>query len=157
MHRFVVPSRFFQTIVAICFTFAAIAPAIASEFTVEKSDKGVTVKLDGKVFTEYLIKSGKKPILWPIIGPAGKPMTRAWPMDEADAVTKDHPHHRSLWFSHGDVDGSDLWAEGKGTGSTEHREFVEVAGGKKAKIVTKNDWLDKAGKHSQRPRKSRPG
>ena len=93
-----------------------------------------------------ILLNREEAILWPIIGPAGKPMTRAWPMDEADAVTKDHPHHRSLWFSHGDVDGSDLWAEGKGTGSTEHREFVEVAGGKKAKIVTKNDWLDKAGK-----------
>jgi hypothetical protein len=146
MHRFAVPSCFFQAVVVICFTYVAIAPATASEFTLEKNDKGVTVKLDGKLFTEYLIKSGKKPVLWPIVGPTGKPMTRAWPMEDANAVTKDHPHHRSFWFSHGDVSGSDLWGEGKGTGSSEHRKFVDVAGGKAGKIVTQNDWLDKDGK-----------
>ena len=58
--------------------------ARAAEFTVEKTDKGVTVNLDGKLFTEYLIQSGKKPVLWPIIGPTGKPMTRPWPMDTSE-------------------------------------------------------------------------
>jgi hypothetical protein len=121
----------------------------AAEFTVDKTDRGVTINLDGKLFTEYLIKSGKKPILWPIIGPTGKPMTRAYPMDETGAKTRDerdHPHHRSLWFSHGAVNGADLWMEQQNSGSTEHQEFVEVSGGKTAKIVTKNDWLDKNGK-----------
>ncbi|MCC7086465.1 MAG: PmoA family protein [Pirellulales bacterium] len=118
----------------------------AAEFKVHTTDRGVTVDLDGKLFTEYLIKSGRKPILWPIIGPTGKAMTRAWPMDDAGAVSKDHSHHRSFWFSHGNVNGNDLWGEGKGTGSTEHREFIEVSGGKIAKIITKNDWLDHHGK-----------
>ena len=47
----------------------------------ERSDNGAIVKIDGQLFTEYLIRSGSKPILWPIIGPTGKPMTRAYPMD----------------------------------------------------------------------------
>ncbi len=65
--------------------------SLAAEFTADKTDKGVTVKLDGKLFTEYLIESGKKPSLWPIIGPTGKPMTRPWPIDKsiAEAAAKD--------------------------------------------------------------------
>jgi hypothetical protein len=133
----------------------------AAEFTTDKTDKGVTVKLDGKPFTEYVIQSGKKPILWPIIGPTGKPMTRAWPMDtsQVDAaaksevgskkgmrLTNDHPWHRSLWFSYQSVNGTNTWEERSYTGSVKHREFVSVDGGPKAKIVTRNDWLDPAGK-----------
>lgn len=141
---------------SVVYLFASVAiglschlSAPAAEFTTTKTDRGVTVKLDGELFTEYLIKSGKKPVLWPIIGPTGKPMTRGWPMDESKPEARDerdHPWHRSLWFTHGDVNGTDLWTESDKSGSEVHREFVEVSGGKNAKIVTKNDWLDKNGK-----------
>src|SRR5262245_30603000 len=97
-----------------------VVPATATNFTVEKQDDGVNVKLDGQIFTKYLIQSGKKPALWPIIGPTGKPMTRPWPMDKSQVesappdsitassgakgagkpLTNDHPHHRSMWFGH---------------------------------------------------------
>ncbi len=137
--------------------------ASAAEFTVEKSDKGVTVNLDGKLFTEYLIKSGKKPVLWPIIGPTGQAMTRPWPMEtsEVDKAKKaesngklpkgavlsdDHPWHRSMWFSYQSVNGSNTWEEHANTGSTKHKEFVDVKGGPTAKIVTRNDWLDPSDK-----------
>ena len=95
----------------------------------KKRPQGVTVKVDGQPFTEYLIKSGSKPILWPIIGPTGKRVTRNWPMENgvAGETDRDHPHQRSLWFTHGDVNGIDFWSEGKGR--IEHREFVKVEGG----------------------------
>jgi hypothetical protein len=131
--------------------------ASAGEFTVEKTDQGVIIKLDGKLFTEYLIQSGKKPVLWPIIGPTGKPMTRPFPMDTSEVdkakadsggklpkngvLSDDHSWHRSLWFSYQSVNGSNLWEE-----HAKHKEFVEVTGGPKAKIVSRNDWLDPAGK-----------
>jgi len=119
----------------------------AAEFTVEKTDRGVTVKLDGQLFTEYVI-TGAKPILWPIIGPNGKPITRAYPMipDVADETDKDHPHQKSLWFTHGNVNGVDFWAETPGHGSAKHKEYLKVAGGKEAVISTANDWVDKDGK-----------
>ena len=50
---------------------AGSAVASAAEVTTEKTDRGVVVKVDGKLFTEYLIRSGAKPILWPVIGPTG--------------------------------------------------------------------------------------
>jgi len=117
---------------------------LAAEFTTQSTDTGVTVNLDGKLFTQYVIKSKSKPILYPIIGPTGKGMTRDWPMGAALPGEKtDHPHHRSFWFTHGDVNGIDFWAEeGKGKYGTQvHKEFVKVAGGPVATIVSRTDWM----------------
>jgi hypothetical protein len=108
--------------------------------SVAQTPQGVAIKADGQPFTEYIAKSGSKPILWPIIGPGGKRLTRNWPMqtDVPSEKDRDHPHQRSLWFTHGDVNGVDFWSEGKGR--IEHREFVKVEGGPEAVIVTRNDW-----------------
>lgn len=117
-------------------------------FEVVQQDDRVTVSLDGQLFTEYLVLSGHKPILWPIIGPTGKPMTRAFPMDpKVKGEKKDHPHQRSLWFTHGEVNHVDFWAEfGGKKGKILHREFRQVASqGESATIVTTNDWVDPEG------------
>ncbi len=127
----------------------AVAPLLrATEVTAQRSEHGVTVKIDGHPFTEYVLQSGTKPILWPIFGPTGKRLTRAYPMQVKNTETKDHVHHRSLWFSHGSVNGIDFWTEtpaGK-TGTIVHRKFVKIASGAKAQVVTENDWLSPAGK-----------
>ncbi|MHB1033342.1 MAG: DUF6807 domain-containing protein [Pirellulales bacterium] len=120
--------------------------AQAAELAVEKSDRGVTVRIDGQLFTEYLIQSGPKPILWPVIGPTGKPMTRSYPMKKVAGEKEDHVHHRSLWFTHGSVNGVDFWAEGVKSGQTVHREFLKVEGGARATIATRNDWIGPDGK-----------
>jgi len=119
---------------------------VAGEITVEPSDAGQIVKIDGALFTEYITESRSKPILWPIIGPTGKPMTRAFPMEKIKGERWDHPHHRSLWFTHGNVNGVDFWAEGKRRGHIVHREFVRAESGPEAVIETLNDWVDADGK-----------
>lgn len=119
----------------------------AAEFELAQDDDGVTVKLDGKLFTRYVVKSGNKPIMWPIIGPYGNEITRAYPMREATPVERaDHKHHRSFWFTHGDVNGISVWHEGQGTGEIVHKEFVKVEGGDCPVIATRNDWLGADGK-----------
>jgi hypothetical protein len=150
----------FVTAILVTSAVGRAADVRPAEFTVEKTDDGVVVKLNGELFTKYLTQSGKKPILWPIIGPTGKPMTRAWPMDttevdaaiaakggeklaKTDVITNDHPWHRSLWFSYQSVNGANLWEERANTGSTKHLELVSYLGGPKATIVTRNEWLDK--------------
>ncbi|MEZ6109934.1 MAG: PmoA family protein [Pirellulaceae bacterium] len=136
-------------IAAVVALLLALAPFVqaADKFQVERQDDGVTVKLDGKLLTRYLIKSGHKPILWPVIGPNGEEMTRAYPMRDAGPDEKsDHIHHRSFWFTHGNVNGVDFWAETADAGDIIHREFVKVEGGDTATIVTKNDWIDREGK-----------
>ena len=119
--------------------------ASAADVQVEKTDSGVVVKLDGQPFTTYLFKSGAKPILWPVIGPTGKEMTRAYPMREGNKEEKtDHIHQRSFWFTHGNVNGLDFWAEtGEPAklGRIEHNELVKAEGGTIGTIVTKNTWL----------------
>lgn len=126
---------------------ALVSMSSAAEWKVERQgyDK-VKVLFDGKPFTEYLTKNGAKPTLWPILSPKGSELTRAYPMRMDEGEKRDHPHQRSLWFTHGDVNGVDFWAEGAGKGSIAHREFVEVRGGPSAVIQTKNDWLGPDGK-----------
>lgn len=138
--------------------------AADSGFSVEKTDAGVTVKLNGELFTNYVIGEANKPYLWPVIGPNGKPITRAYPMQDIDGERQDHPHHRSIWFGHQEVGDFDTWHERLTIeerakkkpdqlesmlavlGATKHREFVEVsANGKQAVIVSKNDYLNHDG------------
>lgn len=118
-------------------------PAIwADEVEVEKTQTGINVSIGGKPFTTYIFKSGAKPILWPIIGPTGKEMTRAYPLREGAADEKtDHIHQRSFWFTHGDVNGVSFWDEMKGHGDIVQTELVKAEGGEVATIVTRNQWV----------------
>jgi hypothetical protein len=61
-------------------------------------------------------------------------------MEDVDGERKDHPHHRSLWFTHGDVNGIDFWSESGRSGVIRHREYLAVEDG--ATIKSVNDWLD---------------
>ena len=123
-----------------------VAAVQAANVTVEKDDEGVAVKIDGELFTRYLTQSNTKPILWPIIGPSGKEITRQYPLREALATEKaDHPHQRSLWFSHGDVNGVSFWHETKESGTIKHRKFNKIEGGERPTIQTTNDWITPQG------------
>ncbi len=135
-----------RILLAAIVSLLSLSCCLAAELKLEDTPGGVAVKIDGQPFAEYLTKSGSKSIVWPIYGPTGKLMTRSWPMDDKVASEKDrdHIHQRSLWFTHGDVNGIDFWSEGKGR--IEHREFVKKSGGDEAVIVTKNDWVSPEGK-----------
>ncbi|MHB8902526.1 MAG: DUF6807 domain-containing protein [Thermoguttaceae bacterium] len=127
---------------------AAAVPSALAEITVEPSEKGAVVKVDGQLFTEYITgfateSNPATPILWPLLGPTGKPMTRSYPMAEGPkSERKDHPHHRSLWFNHGDVNGLSFWDREQ----IKHVRFVEMSSGPTGKIVTENQWVDQQGK-----------
>ena len=113
----------------------------------DKHEDGVRVTLGGKPFTEYLIHKGPKPIVWPIIGPDGQEMTRNYPMKLVEGEKRDHPHHRSLWFTHGSVNGIDFWSETPAAGKEVHREYLKCkADGSTGVISTVNDWLGPDGK-----------
>ncbi len=122
--------------------FFGLARVGVAEITAERSDKGVVVKIDGQLFTEYVTDFDGTPILWPIIGPTGKPMTRAYPMGKGPNEREDHKHHRSLWFTHGDVNGLSFWH----LETIRHREFAKVESGPQAVVVTRDDWVAKDGK-----------
>ncbi|MCL2346845.1 MAG: PmoA family protein [Planctomycetaceae bacterium] len=116
------------------------AKLVAAETSLKKTDNGYEVDLDGKLFAEYRTNWNGTPILWPVIGPNEKPMTRSYPMsDDNPSEVKDHPHHRSLWFTHDGVNGNNFWT----TGTIAHQEFSKAeCDGKTATLVTKNHWID---------------
>jgi hypothetical protein len=145
-------------------------PSARAEVTTEKTGRGVAIKMDGQLFTEYLTTAGQSPAMWPIIGPTGQEMTRAFPLrpsPKGKYDTDDHPHHQSLWFTHDQVNGADFWKENvnpvaglseagsSGAGVSDpghnkgahvaHREFVKVrSDGDTATLVTRNDWMNGA-------------
>jgi hypothetical protein len=125
----------------------SVCPVVtAADVTLKETDAGVRVSVDGELFTEYLKRSGEKPVLYPLLGPTGAAMTRSYPVvdDKVAGEKHDHVHHRSFWFTHGEVNDADFWAEGKGgkQGTIVHREFAKVDdSGPGAVIVTRNDWM----------------
>lgn len=76
-----------------------------------KEDAGrVVVTVGGKPFTVYHFgdaegRSFVRPYFYPVRAADGVEVT-------SDQVLAggDHPHHRSLWIAHGDVDGADHWS-----------------------------------------------
>ena len=74
------------------------------------------IEINGKLFTEYFFKDVPRPYYYPLIGPGEKAMTRNWPMKTVPDEEHDHKHHRSLWFTHGSVNGHDFWSEDKDFG-----------------------------------------
>ncbi len=118
---------------------AIAAPAVE---VLPQSDR-VVIKVDGQLLTELHWTDTPKPYFFPLLGPGGLPMTRNYPMrKDADDEEKDHPHHRSLWFAHGDVDGIDFWAEGRGKGHIVQQKILEARSGKDEGVLKTTDhWV----------------
>lgn len=116
---------------------------------VDDETKGVvTVKIGDQVFTELHYREYAKPVLAPVFGPAGARMTRQWPMGDAlpDEAT-DHPHHKGIWFTHGDVNGIDFWAESAKTGKIVVTGKPAIkAEGEAVTVQTAEDWKAPDGK-----------
>jgi hypothetical protein len=116
------------------------------QFRLEEHPLGVRVKHDGELVTDYMTKSGSKPILWPLLGPGGERLTRDYPMvPNSKGEAHDHVHHRSVWFTHGEINGIDFWAEGEKMGRAEHVEFTALEAGERAVIAATNVWKSAAG------------
>ena len=100
------------------------------------------IEINGKLFTEYFFKDVPRPYYYPLIGPGEKPMTRNWPMKTVPDEELDHKHHRSLWFTHGSVNGHDFWSEDKKFGKIVHDGFTEVSSGKEQAVIrSKDSWI----------------
>src|SRR5260370_5467397 len=122
---------------ASCLLLAAALPLCAQVKATKHPDR-IPIDSDGKPFTEMFVGAEtNKPYMHPLRAASGTIVTRAYPMDSVEGETKDHPHHRGLWFSHGDVNGYDFWAN-----------EASQQNGKKGKIVLKKTGALKSGKKS---------
>lgn len=72
----------------------------------------VNVLRNDQEVTTLHYKEFQRPILFPIRNGRDENVTRSWPVVEGVAgEATDHPHHKSLWFGHGDVNGASFWDE----------------------------------------------
>ena len=135
----------------------ASVPLLA-QVKITKQANQIDVEIDGKPYTSLFVSGGDitKPFLHPIRAADGKIVSRVWPMQEKTGEAKDHPHHRGLWFTHGDVNGYDFWAGeiaqrtgpgGDKKGTVELVSVDQVKSGKKAGTIKATfNWKDPSGK-----------
>ena len=119
----------------------------AAEVQFEDSGASVKILIDGKHFTTYQYAYGVKPIFWPVFSPDGKGLTRDYPMKDPNPKkfpfdSYDHIHQRSVWFTHGNVNGIDFWSEfpGQNCGVILHTEFLKKEA---PTFVTRDLWMQR--------------
>jgi hypothetical protein len=123
-----------------------LAAALGAQVKItQQGNTKVSVEIDGKPFTDFYIgPEVAKPYLHPLRAADGTIVTRGYPMiPDVPGETHDHPHHRGLWFTHGDVNGYDFWGNeesqqgaNKGKGKVVLERVSKVTSGKKSGTIT---------------------
>jgi hypothetical protein len=120
------------------------------ELKQNEGERKVDVMIDGQLFTSYIYPENvKKPVLWPVMSPAGNVLTRSYPMVNKEGDRSDHPHHEGVWLNYGDVNGLDFWNNSEaipaerrsGYGTIYHKSIDKAATDEnKATLVVSADW-----------------
>jgi hypothetical protein len=114
-----------------------------SPVKLEQRDNHVHVEVGGKPFTDYYFAAEEgrpyvRPYFYPVLAADGTEVT-----SDQMRIKGDHPHHRSLYVSHGDVNGADHWAiKGDDPPQQRHVRFKKVEGDT---IVQELTWEGKDG------------
>jgi len=121
--------------------FAILAAPLGAQVRFAQDADHVRVEIDRKPYTTFfLAMSGNKPYLYPLSTADGTLVTRHFPMDTFPGETNDHPHQRGLFFSHGDINGSNFWATEPGSETAKMgrmllKKVVDAKGGDKSGTV----------------------
>ena len=124
---------------------ALMLPLCAQVKITQQGKDKISVEIDGKPFTDFYIgPQTAKPYLYPLRTADGKIVTRGFPMvTDIPGEAHDHPHHRGLWFTHGDVNGYDFWGNepdqkgaGKGKGTVVLERVDKFVTGKKSGTIS---------------------
>ena len=129
----------------------ALALPLCAQVNIKQQGKSkISVEIDGKPFTEFWVgPETQKPYLHPLRTATGTIVTRTYPMSsDVPGEAHDHPHHRGLWFTHGDVNGYDFWGNeesqkgaGKGKGKVVLKKIDKVTSGKNTGTIEASfDW-----------------
>jgi hypothetical protein len=140
------PARYGCTMKRAAFAFAIVLPLFPQVRITPQGSEKIAVEIDGKPFTDFYIGAkAPKPYLHPLRTADGKTVTRGYPMVQDVAGERhDEPHHRGLWFAHGDVNGYNFWASEpdqplaaryKGRGQIVLERIGKIAAGKKSGSV----------------------
>jgi hypothetical protein len=128
-----------------------VLPLAAQVRVTQHGIEFISVEIAGKPFTNFYIgPETNKPYLHPLRAASGKIVTRGYPMENIPGETRDHPHHRGLWFSHGDVNGFDFWGNEARGGKFGRIVATKVNGLQSGKssgsIDAAFEWRDPSGK-----------
>ena len=117
------------------------------KFKPSASSSTIDVRIGSRLFTTYHYgKDLPRPYFYPVHGPHGVCVTRAFPMEQVEGETQDHIHHRSLLVAYGDVNGCDHWSEGDGFCSQAPRQLTQVVDGPVyGRFTQEIGWLDREG------------
>lgn len=128
---------------ASCLGLVVLSADAAEGVKLTEGAEKVRVEINGKLFTEYHFKGAPHVYFYPLIGPGEVHMTRHYPMkQDSEGEEHDHHHHRSLWYSHGDVNKVDFWAETPKAGKIVHHKFLELKSGNDSGVIrTENNWV----------------
>ena len=118
--------------------FLLISATAAAMFgQVHFATDSVRIDVDGKPFTTFHYgESAAKPYFAPLRSASGKIVTRRFPMETVAGESKDHLHHRGLWFTYDDVNGVKFW---------ENDPSYATKANKGRVVVRSTDWNDKSG------------
>jgi len=131
--------------------FVCALPSLAQVKISQGTDR-ISVDIDGKPFTAFFIGADTtKPYLHPLRAASGTVVTRFYPMELVEGERKDHVHQRGLWFTHGDVNGLDFWAndasqQGPKKGRVRLKKVLDLKSGKNSgSLEAAFEWLDPKG------------
>jgi len=126
------------------FLFSSFQPLVGGEVEISQHEDCFRIKINGNLFTEWQMKAWSVPYLYPVIGPDGENITRNFPMVSGVAgESQDHPHHRSIRFSHRDVNGASFWAPDTPGDLKARIDLIEVkklSSGSSGELVLINSW-----------------
>jgi hypothetical protein len=132
---------FATLIVAAPFSLSSLA-AESNDVKLKQEDGRVVVTMGGKPFTVYHFNDAEgrpfvRPYFHPVRAADGTEVT-------SDQVLSggDHPHHRSLWVAHGDVNRADHWSFAQRPSPKQrHVRFARLGGDS---FVQELEWEAKA-------------
>ncbi len=139
-----------NTLIATLVLFAAVSLRAADGGHVKliPDDKKIAIEIDGKPFSNYFFNDGDGvPFRRPFFSPATASDGTVVTADQTALHLKEHPHHRSIWIAHGDVNGADHWSlDGKikATGQENKPKQNHIAFEKMSEdgFVEKLNWED---------------
>ena len=141
---------------------ACIPAASEERVSLERHSDRIAVSIGDQPFTTFHFGSDvPKPYLHPLRTAGGTVVTRNYPMEVVEGEQTDHPHHRGVWFSHGEVNGVDFWANEVEQRSRNEKGVIaldEIAAvestGTEGHIEASFSWSDLAGRRLATERRS---
>ena len=130
---------------------AAILFAGTLSAQVQFAPDSISVKVDGKPFTTFFYgENAGKPYFAPLRSASGKIVTRRYPMEVIEGESRDHLHHRGLWFTYDEVNGTKFWENDPSYAKFQNKGRVVVKSAswddKKGVMTSVFEWQDAAGK-----------